>query len=189
MEPAIVVCRDNTALTFNKMENFHKDSAIRITGCIESFKHFEPKNSILLPQPLHVYEIQVDNLSELYLLEQCIEDANRDFENHDRYAWEREQEKKTQGFKYKTDIIDGTVVKMVTFFKPRLDGDFLELDDDHEFLGRTAQFVCNLNRQEGGNYFLTPHIIEPALSAGELYRLNSEIEEDDVGIDMPAAYF
>ena len=171
------------------MDTFHKDSAIRITGSIETFKHFNPKTTILLPNPLHVYEIQVDNLRDLDMLEQCIQDADHAFENQDRYAWEREQEQKTQGFKYKTEIIDGTVVKMVTFFKPRLDGDFLELDDDHEFLGRTAQFVCNLNRQEGGNYFLTPHIIEPALSAGELYRLENHFEEDDVGIDVPAAYF
>ena len=164
------------------MSNFVYSKPVRIRGCIEKFKHFDPKVSILLPKPLHEYEIQIDDYSQLVRLEETLDDVQEEYEK-DRYLVEAEEESKLMGYVYQSSIIDGTSVSMCTFHTPTLSGTLSKISDDSEFLGLSAQFLCHIHRQPNGNTYLMPYLIEPCKSAGQLYREEQEDLEEDM--DMP----
>ena len=63
----------------------------------------------------------------------------------------------------KDRVFAGTSLKFESLHSPRLEGAFSSLANDNELIGAYVQVVGHLQIQELGNYFLSFHILEPAV--------------------------
>jgi hypothetical protein len=64
---------------------------------------------------------------------------------------------------YSDQLIKGCEVLFETLLKPKLVGDFSDLDSDEKLLGKFCQVVGHMQIHKYGNVYLSMHIVEPAL--------------------------
>jgi hypothetical protein len=124
---------------------------------------------VLEPYAKHSYDIKRYELhlcpsdyTHFYDLEHRVEELKREYEKQQPYESQRYANHDKRPV-LKDRVFAGTSLKFESLHSPRLEGAFSSLANDNELIGAYVQVVGHLQIQELGNYFLSFHILEPAV--------------------------
>ncbi len=124
---------------------------------------------VLEPYAKHTYDIKQYELhlcpsdyTHFYDLEHRVEELKREYEKQQPYESQRYANHDKRPV-LKDRVFAGTSLKFKSLQSPRPEGAFSSLANDNELIGAYVQVVGHLQIQELGNYFLSFHILEPAV--------------------------
>ena len=128
--------------------------AIRVRGWISTANLINPRK--LFTDELPRYYLAIQPEDPIVFDEIVYQVDQRKLEAETPYS-------STDSFEDK--IVDGCKVIFQTTIEPRLEAGLMDIQRDHELIGKFVQVVGHIQILEAGNAMLSMHIVEPAFNS------------------------